>query len=409
MKVALTIGGSDTGGGAGIQADLKSFHTAGMHGTSAITAITAQNTQGVHRIYPLPLEEIKAQLDAILEDMDIGAAKTGMLYTSNVAELAAEKLRNVKLVVDPVLVSTTRHSLSTAELADAITTHLLPVCTVVTPNIEEAEQLTGLSIATLDDVRDACRALHELGAKAVVVTGGHLDEATDVYYDGHNLTTLTLPKQHRAAHGSGCTFSAFTAAFLARGLSIQKAVKLAKRYTWTAVAGVTGVATSATGLVGFAADIPALLANNLMAIGEVATVYGFDVADADERAYAMAVLFSQDQKRPGRPVAARYLREIAKALREGASWEDIRDEKAGQWLRGAARQLAWYLIKRKLAGIVPGIGSLVAGGVNAHFTFRSCSEARQVYRERFVGETPRATSLSDNGQARATRGGRAAR
>ncbi len=155
---------------------------------------------------------------------------------------------------------------------------------------------------------------------------------------------------------------------------------------WTAVAGATGVATSATGVVGFAADIPTLLANNLMAIGEVATTYGFDLADPDERAYATAVLFSQDRKRPGRPRAVRYLREIAQSFREGASWEDIRDEKAGQWLRRATRDLAWYLVKRKVAGIVPGIGSLVAGGVNAHFTSRTCREARSVYHERFVSE-----------------------
>jgi len=154
---------------------------------------------------------------------------------------------------------------------------------------------------------------------------------------------------------------------------------------WTTVAGATGVATSATGIVGFAADIPALLANNLMAIGEIASIYGFDVANEDERAYATAVLFSQDRDR-SRPNAAAYLREIATALQEGASWEEIRDEKAGQWLRKAARELAWYLIKRKLAGIVPGIGSLVAGGVNAQFTSRTCHEARKVYRERFIAE-----------------------
>jgi len=154
---------------------------------------------------------------------------------------------------------------------------------------------------------------------------------------------------------------------------------------WTAVAGATGVATSATGLVGFAVDIPALLANNLMAIGEVASIYGFDVGEPDEHAYAMAVLFSQDRD-SSRPSAAAYMSEIARALQEGASWEEIRDEKAGQWLRRAARELAWYLIKRKLAGIVPGVGSLVAGGVNAHFTARTCGEARTVYRERFVAE-----------------------
>ncbi len=174
-----------------------------------------------------------------------------------------------------------------------------------------------------------------------------------------------------------------------RALDVSVPDRIAGRAcrAWTAVAGATGVVTSATGLIGFAADIPTLLANNLMAIGEVASVYGFDVTEEDEHAYAIALLFSQQQERPGRPRATRYLQEIARELREGASWEEIRDEKAGRWLRRAARDLAWYLIKRKLAGIVPGIGSLVAGGVNAHFTSRTCKAARKAYRQRFVSET----------------------
>lgn len=239
MKVALTAGGSDSGGGAGIQADLKAFHTAGVHGTSAITAITAQNTRGVEHIYPMPPAEIAAQLDAVLDDMDIGAAKTGMLYSPQVASLVAEKLRQVKLVVDPVLVSTTRHSLSTSELADAIKTHLLPVCWLVTPNLDEAEQLTGLSIRSMEDVRQACRRLHQAGARAVMVTGGHLDEPTDIFYDGHDFAAMTLPRHERGAHGSGCTFSAYAAAFLARGATLQKAAEEAKRYTWAAVSAAT--------------------------------------------------------------------------------------------------------------------------------------------------------------------------
>lgn len=155
---------------------------------------------------------------------------------------------------------------------------------------------------------------------------------------------------------------------------------------WITVAGATGVATSATGVIGFSADIPALLANNLMAIGEIATIYGFDVADEDEHAYAIALLFAEHDRRSGRPRGVSHLREIATELQEGASWEDIRDEEAGRWLRDAARELAWYLIKRKLAGVIPGVGSLVAGGVNAQFTARTCREARRVYRERFIEE-----------------------
>lgn len=239
MKVVLTAGGSDSGGGAGIQADLRAFHTAGIHGAAAITAITAQNTRGVEHIYPLPTDQIAGQLDAVLEDMDVGAAKTGMLYSPQVATLVAKKLNEVPLVVDPVLASTTRHSLSTSELAAAFRHHVLPVCSLVTPNIDEAEHLTGISIQDMDDIRAACRTLHELGSEAVVVTGGHLDEAIDVFYDGSGFAALRLPRLERAAHGSGCTFSAYAAAFLARGARAREAVELAKRYTWAAVAGAT--------------------------------------------------------------------------------------------------------------------------------------------------------------------------
>ena len=236
MKVALTAGGSDSGGGAGIQADLKAFHSAGVHGTAAITAITAQNTQGVAGIHPLPPEILEAQLDAVLGDMDIGAAKTGMLYSPEIASLIAEKLSGIPLVVDPVLVSTTRHALAETELTSVLRDRLLPVCTLATPNISEAEQLTGHSIHGMEDVREACRMLHDMGATSVIVTGGHLDEPADMFYDGDGFAMLTLPRLERKAHGSGCTFSAYAAAFLARGATPWEAVMQAKRYTWTAVA-----------------------------------------------------------------------------------------------------------------------------------------------------------------------------
>lgn len=174
-----------------------------------------------------------------------------------------------------------------------------------------------------------------------------------------------------------------------RALDVNVPDRIARQAcrAWTAVAGATGVATSATGPIGFAADIPALLANNLMAIGEVASVYGFEVAEEDERAYAMALLFMQRQVPRGRPNAVDYVSRIARELREGTSWEEIRNERAGRWLREAARELAWYLIKRKVAGIVPGVGAIVAGGVNAQFTSRTCRAARRVYRERFVEDS----------------------
>ncbi len=171
---------------------------------------------------------------------------------------------------------------------------------------------------------------------------------------------------------------------------------------WTAVAGATGVATSGLGLVGMVTDIPSLLASNLMMIGEVATIYGFDVAEQDEHAYAIAVLFMQ-RRAPGAVARGRAggragrvagsvapLQEIARELGAGANWEDVRDERAGRWLREAARELAWYLVKRKVAQVVPGVGTLVAGGVNAQFTARTCKAAKELYRERFVGAKPTA-------------------
>lgn len=237
MKVALTVGGSDAGGSAGVQADYRAFHVAGIHGTSVITAIMAQNTRGGHAIYPLSIDAVAARLDAVLGDMNISAVKTGMLYSCNVASLVAEKLSEVPLVVDPVLVSTTRDTRSSAELASMLKDELLPISTVATPNVEEAEQLTGISIDGLDDLREVCRALHGMGSDAVVVTGWHRDEATDLFYDGDTFTEMTLPLLQRNAYGSGCTFSAYTAAFLARGAAPREAVMQAKRYTWTAVAG----------------------------------------------------------------------------------------------------------------------------------------------------------------------------
>lgn len=175
-----------------------------------------------------------------------------------------------------------------------------------------------------------------------------------------------------------------------RGFDVAVPDKIVGRAcrVWTTVAGAAGVATSVTGPIGFATDIPTLLANNLMAVGEVATIYGFDVAYEDEHAYATALLFLQGEEDD--PAAAcdpgTHLAEIARHIRDGARWEDIRDQRAGRWLRTAATELAWYLIKRKVAGIVPGVGPLVAGSVNARFTSRTCATARRIYRERFMSE-----------------------
>lgn len=240
-KVALTIGGSDSSGGAGIQADLKSFMAAGVHGVSAITCITSQNTLAVRRIFPIPAGEVGFQIDTILEDFDVGAAKTGMLYTPEIAEIIAGKTDKIKVVVDPVLSSTTGHGLSSDGLVDAIKRHLIPRCYVITPNIGEAERICERKMENIDDMREACVSIHEMGAKNVIIKGGHMGgDATDVLFDGSKFRTFTLPRMDRKAHGSGCTFSAFLTAFIALGYGLVEAAGLAKAYTWSAIAGGSG-------------------------------------------------------------------------------------------------------------------------------------------------------------------------
>lgn len=235
VPTALTIAGSDSSGGAGIQADLKAFHTAGVHGASVLTAITAQNTQRVASIFPLPPEVVREQMEAIIDDCRVMAAKTGMLHSAETARLVADLLKDVPLVVDPVLVSTTRYALAGDDLRQALVTHLIPQATIVTPNLEEAAALTDIEVTTREEIQEACRILHSQGAANVLVTGGHLEEAIDVLFDGRQFHYFTLPRLDRAAHGSGCTLSAYITAFLAQGLRVEEAVRKAKQYTWAAI------------------------------------------------------------------------------------------------------------------------------------------------------------------------------
>ena len=237
-KVALTIGGSDSSGGAGIQADLKSFMVAGVHGTSVITCVTSQNTREVRNVYPLPINEIDSQIDTIMSDFEIGAAKTGMLYSPEVVKLVAKKMRGTKLIVDPVLSSTTGYSLSSSDLPDAIKKYLIPSCYLLVPNAEEAEKLSDIKVESTDDAKKACISLHEAGAENVLVKGGHMGkDAADILFDGEKFYVFVLPKMDRKAHGSGCTFSAFLTAFLAEGMELTEAAKKAKAYTWSAISG----------------------------------------------------------------------------------------------------------------------------------------------------------------------------
>ena len=243
MKQALTIAGSDSGGGAGIQADLKAFHAHGVFGASVITAITAQNTREVRGAWDLPVEWIRAQMDAVLDDLEIGAAKTGMLSSVAIIETVAGVLdaRGFKnLVVDPVMISKSGYRLLRDDAIDALKTHLLPMARVVTPNLHEAALLAGCEIASLEDMKRAAEKIASLGARAVVVKGGHAPFAlaVDVLFAGGESHELRPdgPVRERSVHGTGCTFSAAITARLALGEDLRTAVEKSKRYITRAIA-----------------------------------------------------------------------------------------------------------------------------------------------------------------------------
>ena len=248
MSKALTIAGSDSGGGAGIQADLKTFQELRVFGMSAITAITAQNTLGVHGVYPLSAEAVAAQIRAIGEDMGTDAVKTGMLFDCDIIEAAAEQIRRFgwrNVVVDPVMIAKGGASLLRAEAIDALCRALLPLAEVVTPNLPEAEALTGVDARTMDGRKRAARELAAMGARHVVIKGGHgeeTDAVVDLLFDGERFVELT---GRRAAttqtHGTGCTFAAAIAAELAKGSTAEQAVRTAKAYIQAAVEEELGI------------------------------------------------------------------------------------------------------------------------------------------------------------------------
>src|SRR2546426_7257648 len=242
---ALTIAGSDSGGGAGIQADLKTFAALGVYGLSALTAITVQNTQGVRAAQELPPELVEAQIDAVLEDIGADAAKTGMLSSSAIIEVVARCVSrwNLRLVVDPVMVAKGGDPLLQPEAITTLSTVLLPLAEVVTPNLLEAEALTGQRVETLDDMRAAAQAIAALGPRHVVVKGGHRTaDPVDVYFDGKRFAELRAERiSTRHTHGTGCTFSAAIAAFMARGLPVDAAVAGAKNYITEAIRHAPGL------------------------------------------------------------------------------------------------------------------------------------------------------------------------
>lgn len=240
LPVALTIAGSDSGGGAGIQADLKTFAFLGVHGTSAITAITAQNTRDVTGILELPVELITQQIDAVVDDMGVQAAKTGMLASAEIIYAVADAIERHgirNLVVDPVMVAKGGARLLRDDAVSALRQRLLPLAAVVTPNMPEAAVLLGRPVESLEDRRQAARDLVAMGARAAVVKGGHAEgDAIDVFFAGAEIAELRAPRVDTAnTHGSGCVFSAAITAGLARGVDTANAVREAKVFITRAI------------------------------------------------------------------------------------------------------------------------------------------------------------------------------
>jgi hydroxymethylpyrimidine kinase/phosphomethylpyrimidine kinase len=236
---ALTIAGSDSGGGAGIQADLKTFAALGVYGMSAVTAVTAQNTISVTAVQPIDPEIVREQIRAVVSDIGVDAVKTGMLYTRDIIEAVAEELSQLKvpIVVDPVMVAKSGAKLLREDAEEALIKRILPLATVVTPNLPEAENLAKMSIECLEDAEEAAKKIATLGPRAVVVKGGHLeqDECVDtLYYDGV-VRRYTGRRVSGGTHGTGCTFASAIAALLAKGSDIYEAVERAKRFVEEAI------------------------------------------------------------------------------------------------------------------------------------------------------------------------------
>jgi hydroxymethylpyrimidine/phosphomethylpyrimidine kinase len=230
----LTIAGSDSGGGAGIQADLKAFAAAGCYGMSAIVALTAQNTRGVTAVHEAPPEFVRAELEAVFDDIGVDAVKTGMLFSRGLIETVAGFLvgRDVPVVVDPVMVASSGSKLLQDDAVVTLVSRLFPLATVVTPNLHEAEVLAG----SAGSRRELAERIHELGTRAVVVTGGHGPDPVDHLFDGERHVEIPVERYDvRATHGAGCTHSATLAAGLAKGRSLEEAVREAARIASDAV------------------------------------------------------------------------------------------------------------------------------------------------------------------------------
>ena len=242
MKRVLTIAGSDSGGGAGIQADLKTFMAFGVYGMSAVTALTAQNTVGVQGVFEVPPGFVREQIRSVMTDIGADAAKTGMLSTAEIVRAVAEAVREFRipnLVVDPVMVAKSGDTLLAPDACRAVRDELLPLAAVATPNLPEAEALLGRKIGDLEAMKKAARELKELGCRWVALKGGHLEtvpEAIDLLTDGKELLLLRAPRLESGnTHGTGCTFASAVAAGLARGWTVPHAVRRAKEYVTEAI------------------------------------------------------------------------------------------------------------------------------------------------------------------------------
>lgn len=247
MPVALTIAGSDSGGGAGIQADLKTFSALGVFGTSAITAITAQNTQGVEAVEILTPKIVSQQILSVARDMPVAAAKTGMLANAEIIAAVTAAVREAgisRLVVDTVMVAKSGHRLLAPEAEEAMREVLLPAAYLVTPNIPEAEVLAGFSIGSTADMKRAAEKLHQMGAQNVLIKGGHREtaDATDFLFDGTIFTEFTAKRvQTSSTHGTGCTLSAAITAYLALAMALPDACRAAKVYLTGAIQNAPGI------------------------------------------------------------------------------------------------------------------------------------------------------------------------
>jgi hydroxymethylpyrimidine/phosphomethylpyrimidine kinase len=241
MKQVLTIAGSDSGGGAGIQADIKAMSAHGVFAMSVITAITAQNTEEVTEVFELPTSIIEAQMDAVFDDFEVSAVKIGMLSSADIVRTVARMLKPqgvANLVVDPVMVSKSGQALLQPDAIETLTRDLIPMALVITPNVYEAEQLSGMPIKSLADARQAAKALYKLGCKHVLIKGGHLiaERGTDILYDGKFFNIFKgdfIDTPH--THGTGCTYASAIAAQLARGKALPDAIQTAKTYLTEAI------------------------------------------------------------------------------------------------------------------------------------------------------------------------------